>query len=200
MDIEFLAEREPHISEHVVYIYRRQSCALRRRVRERVISLVKRQGISSVADVKEPETLPEKLVKSSLFGLSLIICDVEEMKQNTRKEEIDRTIRYIITGVEHRLLLLIPYGSIQTASWSDATNVTVIEEPIITPQTLGAVLSFLMAETKLYDFAKLNERSRFIASFDNFNKGRPMLMSAFIQCFDEVTLKWTPDMGPAVKV
>jgi hypothetical protein len=194
LDFEFLSAKAPTTRGHVVYIYRRKSPVLRRRVRERMIELAKNDGFQP--KTLESESSGRTFFATSLFGALAIVYDAAEVEARPKwKSVITNLVDSFDLDDTNRILAFIPAGSFATSlpQWNNIESVaTLITEPEINNVTLKPALEFLMKDKHkpLFDFARLRGRARaeFQESFKSFVEGRGRSFAELVQVFNDVTL------------
>jgi hypothetical protein len=193
LDIEFLLDAAPHPRNHVVYVYHSGSAALRRRVWDRVNKWAEGQGITPI---NAPSVALSMQIR--VFPLiELLICrDLKRLLDGAEKADIEDSLNLLVNSPECRVFLMVPAGSYATTcdAWPEfLATATVIEEPLVTERTLQPILAFLMDDTKLYDFARLENRQGFLKSFYPYIADRPHLLAELIQQFTDVVLTQIDD-------
>lgn len=165
-DVQFLA-RQPHVlGDHAIYLYRKASWVLRPKVRNCILTL---------AQDRNWIVLPQEvgLYESTVFDDVLFFRDLgQKDAYQPASEDLESGLFALAAGMLNRhVFLMVPAGHpiIGTKAWEravSASNVTYIEEPLVTRADLAGVLDQLAT---ISDFSRLSQLVRTGAFIDHFS-------------------------------
>lgn len=188
LDVEFLLER-PSFNTPLIYLYR--SGVLRapmRKCLEEIGSALGRELFSC-----EPEELFSVLAGASLLS-GFNICDWSRETRALPNWTVERTLELLASPDCGDCALFLRANSPLTThpNWPRVEAASlVLEEPLLTPDTLPAVLRYLEATTDLADDPNFLAQPGFVESFDDLlEDGKAGLCDAMRE-FDSLVLTQT---------
>ena len=188
LDVEFLLER-PSFDIPLIYLYR--SSVLRAPMRKCLAELGSTLGL----EVSSCE--PQELL-SVLGGASLLpgfnICDWTRETRALPNERVELTLTSLASHDCGDCALFLPAKSPLTAhpNWATAEAASlVVEERLLTPDTLPPVLRYLEATTDLADRPNFLAQPGFVESFDDLLDDRKAGLCDAMRAFDRLVLTQT---------
>lgn len=180
LDVEFLLER-PSFDRPLIYIYRSGALCAPMKVRLEEIS----SGLGLQLCGCDPEKLATTLRGMSLWP-AFNIC---EWSRDTKEanEVAESTLEIFASHNRGDCALFVPAGSILTEkpNWPKTKAASVvIEEPMLTPDTLPPVLRYLEATTDLANQPCFLSQPAFVESFDDLLEERNASLFDAMRAFD----------------
>lgn len=167
-DVQFLA-RQPHgLGDHAIYLYRKASWVLKPKVRDCILTL---------AQDRNWIVLPQEagLYESAVFDDVLFFRDLgQKDAYQPASEDLESSLFALAAGVlDRHVFLMVPtdHPIIGTNAWEraiSASNVTYIEESLVTRANLAGVLDELAIISDLSQLSQLVRTQAFIDHFSHF--------------------------------
>ena len=185
LDVEYLLA-PPHSDRPIVYCYRTGILA------PQMKNALRELAVSDALTVYGCE--PREIVfapHGSLFP-GIAICDWSNQKSSTAPTVIPQVLAALTTSEGCSVAIFVHYNDalFDHPDWSEAqTRCLLVEEPLVTSETLGAALKYLEATSDLVDALNLVESTELQTYFREFLEEQQSIdLPELIQRFDEFVL------------
>jgi hypothetical protein len=189
LDIDLLRD-EPTLEKPILYVYR--SGVLRRRFKEFLEELSKRQGL--ILTPCFPHEILTAGPPSGFFGEIYRLCDWPIGGQRVASESVEKVAHVLASGLATKIALLLPEANplARHPFWAAIEErCCVVEEARVTPDTLMAYLRYFDEETDLAPPGSFLRQENFRDHFADVADDGEISVAELMRRFDEVILTRT---------